>query len=360
MGRLLMQALTAAGHDVELASIFRSYDNGDQRRQARVRDIGRRLAQRLVRHYLARPPGRRPQIWFTYHLYHKAPDWIGPVVSKALGIPYVAAEASHAPKQSGGVWDMGYSETARTIAAADLLIGFNETDNGCLLPLLENPERLVSLKPFIDTGPFAKAAEARDTNRRRLADETGLDPDVPWLVVAAMMRRDQKLQSYRVLAQALDLLTDLPWRLLVVGGGVADGDVRQAFASLNDRVTWLGLRPHEDLPGIFAAADVYVWPAIKEAYGMAFLEAQAAALPVVASRSGGVAGVVENEQGGVLVAEGDATAFAGAVCLLLVDDDRRRAMARAAQKQTLEKHGMEGAVGVLNAAIDAMMERFAA
>ena len=84
-----------------------------------------------------------------------------------------------------------------------------------------------------------------------------------------------------------------------------------------------------------------------------------AALPVIAGNSGGVAGIVENEQSGVLVPEGDATAFAGAVCLLLIDDDRRRAMGQAAQKQTIEKHGLITAISDLNGAMDTMMKRFA-
>ena len=47
--------------------------------------------------------------------------------------------------------------------------------------------------------------------------------------------------------------------------------------------------PHAALPALYAGADLYLWPAINEAYGMAFLEAQAAGLPVVAGRTGGVA-----------------------------------------------------------------------
>ena len=43
---------------------------------------------------------------------------------------------------------------------------------------------------------------------------------------------------------------------------------------------------------MYAAADLYVWPAVREAYGIALLEAQAAGLPVVAGREGGVAEVV--------------------------------------------------------------------
>ena len=360
MGRLLMQALAMAGHDVELASIFRSYDRGDPQRQTRVRDIGLRLADRLVRAYLKRPSADRPQVWFTYHLYHKAPDWIGPVVAHALGIPYIAAEASHAPKQAGGRWDMGYTETANIIAAADLVISFNETDNACLAPLLKSPAHQISLKPFIETAPFIEAVKLREKSRRYLAEETGLDISVPWLVAAAMMRNDQKLQSYRVLAQALNRISDLPWRLAVIGGGVAEEDVRQAFAPIAGKAVWLGQRPHEDLPGILAASDIYVWPAIKEAFGMALLEAQAAGLPVVAGASGGVAGVVQDGQCGLLVTQGDADAFAEAVSLLLGDETRRRKMGLVAQQKMEQEHSVGSVIDPLNQAMDDMMKRLEA
>ena len=40
-----------------------------------------------------RPPSG-PAAWFTYHLYYKAPDWLGPDIARALAIPYLVAEAS--------------------------------------------------------------------------------------------------------------------------------------------------------------------------------------------------------------------------------------------------------------------------
>jgi len=63
------------------------------------------------------------------------------------------------------------------------------------------------------------------------------------------------------------------------------------MAPLNDgggeRVSFAGIVPHADLPAIYASADLYLWPAINEAYGMAFLEAQAAGLRFVAGRTAG-------------------------------------------------------------------------
>ena len=84
------------------------------------------------------------------------------------------------------------------------------------------------------------------------------------------------------------------------------------MAPFGERVRFAGAVPHAELPAIYASADLYLWPAINEAYGMAFLEAQAAGLPVVAGRTGGVPAVVADGVTGVLTPIGDAAAFAAA------------------------------------------------
>ncbi|HEX2334703.1 MAG TPA: hypothetical protein VHI32_16200, partial [Burkholderiales bacterium] len=94
---LLMDALDRVADKVELISTFRSYDaDGEAERQEALRRQGEALAARLAAQWRAAPAEERPDLWFTYHVYYKAPDWLGPSVSEALGIPYVIAEASHA------------------------------------------------------------------------------------------------------------------------------------------------------------------------------------------------------------------------------------------------------------------------
>ena len=89
-----------------------------------------------------------------------------------------------------------------------------------------------------------------------------------------MMRRGDKLASYRQLARAMQSLVDLPWTMLIVGDGPARGEVEAAFGGLPpDRVRWAGAVPGSDLPDICACADLMIWPAVNEAYGMALLEA---------------------------------------------------------------------------------------
>ena len=88
MARALISALRICGHEVAVPSVFRAFDGGTADRQERLRTVGLRLADRIVRRFSAGP---KPDLWFTYHLYHNAPHWLGPTVTHALRIPYVPA-----------------------------------------------------------------------------------------------------------------------------------------------------------------------------------------------------------------------------------------------------------------------------
>ena len=354
MARLLIAALRLAGHEVEIASRFRSFDAGDVGRQARLRELGGKLAERLLRR-LERD--RPPELWFTYHLYHKAPDWLGPVVASRLDIPYFLVEASYAPKQAGGRWDLGHRAAAAAIRRAERIFQFNPVDSECVAPLLRSDGRLVALRPFLDLTPFRSEGgqERKAQIRNRVAPRLGLAPGEPWLLAVAMMRDDQKLRSYRCLASALLELRDLPWRLVIAGAGRAEAQVRAAFAAHEDRTSWVGILDRHSLNRLYRAADLFVWPAIKEAWGMALLEAQACGLPVVAGRSGGVPTIVADGETGLLVEEGDAAAFAAAVRALLVQPAAREKMGAAALVRIEREHDTHAAADILDSHIRAVV-----
>jgi glycosyltransferase involved in cell wall biosynthesis len=337
VAQLLLAALRLAGHAPLSSLPLRSWEGrGDPLRQARIAALGRRLCERIVGRARAAPE-TAPELWFTYHLYHKAPDWLGPDVAGALGIQYVVAEASFAPKQATGPWAVGHRAAERAIRAADLVIGLNPDDRDCVLPLLADPARFVSLKPFLDTDAYA----ARPDGAVR----------PPRLITVAMMRHGDKLASYRMLGAALSRLLDLDWTLEVVGDGPARREVVQALAGVAERVRWSGMIAAPALAGRLAAADLCVWPAINEAFGMALLEAQASGLPVVAGAAGGVGAIVVPDETGLLAARGDVSDFAAAVRSLIVDGQRRARLAAAARRHVLAEHGLDAAARALGAAL---------
>ena len=348
IAQLLMRALDQGGHQVHLASQLRSYEGlGDLAAQMAIKLEAERQALDLLNAYRDKKISR-PQLWFTYHLYHKAPDWIGPRICQALNIPYVIAEASYAPKQSGGPWDFGFQASRQAIMAASAVISFNCVDDGCVSPLLREGAKINGISPFIDTLPYADAARERVHHRKITASQYHINPDPPWLICVAMMRPGDKLKSYQQLGSALSILKDRPWRLLVIGEGLAREQVVSAFAAVADRIHWIGALNIEILPDIYAACDCYVWPAVNEAFGMALIEAQASGLPVIAGNYGGVSGVVNAPDCGVLVDPGHPQVFAGAVEKLLDEPEYRREMASRAQQYALENHGLDGATSALN------------
>lgn len=338
MARLLLVALRQAGHTPFVASRLRSFDPaGDPHRQALIAASGERRKTELIERW-RRQPQAAPALWFTYHLYYKAPDWLGPAVSAALGIPYVVAEASHAAKRAGGAWALGHRAVEMAIRRADAVIGLNSADGDGVLPLLASPERWVALPPFLD----ARACRAPD--RTRVA--------APRLIAVAMMRAGDKLASYRLLGAALSRLLDRPWSLDIVGDGPARAEVEQALAPLGDRVTFAGALDAAGVIARLSAANLFVWPAINEAFGLALLEAQASGLPVIAGASGGVGDIVEPEVTGRLVPPGAVDAFTAAVRSLLDDPDRRLHMGLAARAKVLRQHDLGVAAVHLGAVIE--------
>ena len=193
------------------------------------------------------------------------------------------------------------------------------------------------LRPFLDATPYQSAS----IDRAGLAEKYGLPINTPWLLAVGMMRPGDKLASYRELAVALSTIADKSWQLLVAGDGTASSEVHAAFESLASRVSWLGTVSENQLASIYQAADLMVWPAVREAFGMALLEAQAAGLPVVAGCTDGVPAVVSDGETGLLPPPGDTVAFAAAVSTLLALTKDREAMGLAARQRVL-RHQLVG------------------
>ena len=308
VGALLVQALRAGGNTVDLPPLPRSYEGkGDAARQAQIFSECENAATNYLE-AIALGTEPRPDLWFSYHVYYKSPDWIGPHVAKSLGIPYIVAEGSHAPKRANGPWSLGHEGTTKALQAADRLLAMTSFDRVCLEWIAKN--RVRDLKPFIDATSFLFS--------QHLASEP------PKLLAAAMMRNERKLASYRLLALALSKI-ERPVTLQIVGDGIHRPEIERAFAPLTQhQITFLGALPREKLPDIMASSDLFTWPGLGEAYGLVFLEAQAAGLPVVACRDRGVPDVVRAPGSAWLSPPGDPDAYARNIELLLKDEELRR------------------------------------
>ncbi len=136
--------------------------------------------------------------------------------------------------------------------------------------------------------------------------------------------------------EALGRLTDLTgWVCWLVGGAQRSGEM-QYLARLKKRAEELGIADHVRFPGqrsdvekLLAAADIYCQPNTgPEPFGIAFIEALYAGLPVVTTAIGGACEIVD-ESCGVLVPPQDKDALAESLRSLIQDQIRRARLGAA-------------------------------
>lgn len=331
VARGFVDLLQRLGHEVVIPSRFRPFDrSGDAARQQRLGLLAPRLAARVIRRLALAPP----DLWFTYHCHHKAPDLLGPAVCDAFGIPYVIAEGSISRRQEGGPWSVGWAQAHRALTRADLVLAMTARDSDGLATRLPRA-KLALFPPFLDAARFQATPRVQSP---------------PIVLAVGMMRQDVKQRSHLMVLEVMARLTDLPWRLLLAGDGPARPAIEEkARLLLGERCTFLGALTEERMLALYQSADFLLWPGFGEAYGMAVLEAQASGLPVVAGREGGIPELVQDGVTGLLAPADDAAALAAAVRGLLVDPTRRMGMGNAALRLVASRHDVPAAARRLGA-----------
>jgi len=335
MGRLIVRALESLGHEVRIASRFRAWrKEGSDAIQAAVKAEALAEADRIGADW--EHTGYRPDLFLTYHLYHKAPDWIGPALSDRFDLPYAVVEASRAPKRESGDWAFGFAAADAALKRADAVAAIHNADVACLAAVV--PHRNLSvLLPFLDAGPFLAASTA--------AKPLAAAPLK--LIAVGMMREGDKTRSYEVLAAALAELRDQPWHLTIIGDGPMRDHVLALFPP--ERISFLGALEPDLLPEHYARHDILVWPAIREAFGLVLLEAQAAGLGVIAGDTFGIPDIVRNGDTGLLSPEGDVPALAANLRRVLEEPALADRLGVAARQHILDVHALPAGAARLEA-----------
>ncbi|XDA97660.1 glycosyltransferase family 4 protein [Sulfitobacter sp. LCG007] len=329
MARALRLALEKTGRQVEIASELRTRDaDGDPDRQDALFAAARAEIPALAER--GRAAGWA--CWVTYHCYFKAPDLLGPSVSAALDIPYVLIEATRARKRLTGPWARFADASERACDAADLIFYFTERDGETLLARAPAGQRVRPLAPFL---PVAHAPEP---SRR----------DGPMLSVG-MFRTGDKLASYRLIAETLGLMQSVHWRLDIAGDGPAAPEIRALMRPFGDRVRFLGELGPDALSEAYARAALLFWPGVNEAFGLSYLEAQAAGLPVVAQDRPGVRDVLA--PGDHPSPEDGARALANRLDKLMASPGLRRSRGEAARAHVIRHHLIDTAADRLDAGL---------
>jgi len=185
----------------------------------------------------------------------------------------------------------------------------------------------------LDLVPFFEPGAGTTTRAAELRAELGAPL---WLAVA-------RLVYYKGLATAIDALADVPGRLLVVGTGPLERELRARAAERNvaDRIRWIGYAEPEELLAAYRAATALWFPsnARSEGYGLVQVEAMASGCPVIntAVPHSGVSWVSRHGETGLTVPVGDSAALAAASRRLVHEPGlRARLSAGAIERARLE------------------------
>lgn len=222
----------------------------------------------------------------------------------------------------------------------DTLITINEEDfiNAKKLPLAKRKEKRGSVYKInsvgIDTEWFRRVPETRERMRREL----GLAPDTFVLISVGELNWNK---NHAVVVEAVSRLKHLKLHYIICGDGIEIVPLAEQAKRLGigDRVTLTGYRP--DIPELLSAADVMVFPSLREGLGVAALEAMAAGVPVIASDNRGTREYMQDGVNGYVVPENDGAHIAKAIETMyhMPEGDYRRMQQSCLQ--TVERFGRE-------------------
>ena len=169
----------------------------------------------------------------------------------------------------------------RTARAARRIITGSESSKRDIVAECGVEPGKVEVIPY---GVSRSFAEARDRKRgREIAAKYGIR--TPYILSVGRLNARKNLA---VLAEAYSLAKkgqSLPHALVVVGkmDHGSGGLVESVRKTAGGEILFTGFVPDEDLPGLYAGADVLVYPSLFEGFGLPLIEAMASGVPVVAS-----------------------------------------------------------------------------
>jgi glycosyltransferase involved in cell wall biosynthesis len=186
--------------------------------------------------------------------------------------------------------------------------------------------------------PVERSAGAADRGAVRAELETPVES-----VVIAQACRMESWKGHELLLHSLGMLREVPGWVCWQIGGAQRAHEAGYLARLRDQAEKVGIArrvrfvgERSDVPRLLSAADVHCQPNTSpEPFGIAFVEALAAGLPVVTASLGAAAEIV-TPACGILTAPGDARALADALRRLIADPGLRRMLGAAGPARARE------------------------
>jgi glycosyltransferase involved in cell wall biosynthesis len=262
------------------------------------------------------------------------------------------------------LWELDHNMIERRVKKADLILGCSQyiTDNiQKNFPMLA--ERCHTLYNGVDLAMFGRSKDKKEKklHHSNLLYVSKVTPEKGLHVLIEALEKIVK----RNISIHLDVVGSfIPWPQSSIIWMSKDKKVQQlarfydkkngysyleqlkskiASSNISKNVTFHGTIPHRDIVEYYQAADLFVLPSFCEAFGMGFVEAMAAQVPVIGTKVGGIPEILDNGEAGVLVESGNSKDLASAIIALIGNESLRQKMITRG-KERVEEFTWDNAV----------------
>ncbi len=149
-----------------------------------------------------------------------------------------------------------------------------------------------------------------------------------------------KRKGQDILLDAAKALIEKGYLISVLLVGEADKRELARLSCQKQGNFWRYYGPSSDVPNLIRESDIVAIPSIEEAFGRIAIEAMACAKPVIASDTGGLAEIIQNEQTGLLFPVGNSSILAEKIDKIIKDDKFAISIGRAAREEMVNKYSL--------------------
>ena len=230
------------------------------------------------------------------HSHYWLSGWVGSRFAQKLGLPHIVtfhtlAEAKRQATNEEPDVSTRFGTEQEVARHADGVVCFTDDEAGILGRSYGVARDSISVIPCgVDTDMFAPSDKLEARSRLGVTAKH----------VVLFVGRIEPIKALGTLVQAIELLEDkTSLKVLVVGGDSVGPEFRRvqlmcSLLGIEDNVSFVGSVPQMELPIYYNAADFLVVPSKYESFGLVALEAMATGTPVIASRVGGLATIVND------------------------------------------------------------------
>ena len=317
-----VENVLACPHDSEIAH---AADQSAQVVPMTMRgELDPRLALRLHRLIAQRQPD-------VVHVHsRRGADLWGGLAARMAGVPCILSRRVDNPEPR---W-----QAALKYRLYDHVVTISEAIRAVLIAEGVHSDNITCVRSAVDGAPYLAPVE-----RAAICRQFRVPPEA---LIVGMVAQLIPRKGHRTLLQALPgLLAEFPHlRVLLFGQGPLAAALQEDIEAhgLRETVGLVGFR--DDLPRWLGGLDLLVHPADMEGLGVSLLQAAAAAVPVIASRAGGLSEAVADGVTGLLVPPGEPEALAAAMRTLLADPLLRRRMGEAGRARILSEFSVDAMV----------------